>query len=436
MQLEQFNKQLFDFLHQSPTPFHAAEYLVQSFQQAGFQRLYEEERWEPKSCTGYFCIRDDGTFLGFKLAEDPYISAPWRMAGAHTDSPALQLKPLPQKTVNSYTQLGVEVYGGPLLSTWFDRDLGIGGRVTVIDEEDVIKNRLLDFEKPVANIPSLAIHLDRQANEEHSIDKQKHLYPIICQQIEGESVPFTEVLLKQLQKQHQDLSIKKILGFDLFCYDTQPPSLLGLHNDFITASRLDNLASCFIGGQALLQDKTSDNCLLLCSNHEEIGSASVSGAQGNFLHSVLQRLLPDSLTRQAILNRSVLLSLDNAHAMHPNFADKYDPQHLPLLNHGPVIKYNANQRYATTGRSAALYKTLAHEVEVSSQDFVMKNDMACGSTIGPIAATRLGVQTVDIGIPSLGMHSIREMTGATDPFMLFKTISHFFNRSQLPYWEK
>lgn len=437
MQQEQFNKQLFDFLQQSPTPFHAVEYLAAHFRQAGFQRLLETEIWNTEPGRGYYCIRDNGTLLAFKTAADSSESRPWRMTGAHTDSPALQLKPLPIRSDNSYTQLGVEIYGGPLLSTWFDRDLGIGGRVTLIDENDTIKIRLLDFQRPVVTIPSLAIHLDKKTNEEpNTIDRQKHLYPLLSQSLDKASTPFSVLIQQQLQKQYPDLSFRQILGFDLFCYDTQPPTLLGITEEFISAGRLDNLVSCFIGAKALLQEKTSDNCLLLCTNHEEIGSSSVAGAHGNFLRTSLERLLPNTPSRQTILNRSFLLSLDNAHGVHPNFVEKHDPQHLPLLNHGPVIKYNANQRYATTGRSAALYKTLAQEVGVLTQEFVMKNDMACGSTIGPITATDLGVQTVDIGIPSLAMHSIREITGAKDPYLLFKTITHFYNRPQLPQYEE
>ncbi len=435
MQQEQFNKQLFEFLHQSPTPFHAAEYLADHFHQVGFQRLLESEIWETEAGKGYYCIRDNGTLLAFKLAADPCEITPWRMTGAHTDSPALQIKPLPDRSGNSYTQLGIEIYGGPLLSTWFDRDLGIGGRVTIIDENDTIKIRLLDFQRPVVTIPSLAIHLDRKVNEERTIDRQKHLYPLLGQSLDNEDSPFSAIIHQQIQKQYPDLSFRELLGFDLFCYDTQAPAFLGMREEFISASRLDNLVSCFIGAQALLQDKLSDNCLLLCSNHEEIGSSSVAGAHGNFLRTTLERLLPDAPSRQIILNRSFLISLDNAHGVHPNFVEKHDPQHLPLLNHGPVIKYNASQRYATTGRSSALYKTLAQEVGVSPQEFVMKNDMACGSTIGPITATDLGVQTVDLGIPSLAMHSIRETTGSKDPYLLFKTIAHFYNRSQLPQYE-
>ncbi|MBU1418722.1 MAG: M18 family aminopeptidase [Proteobacteria bacterium] len=437
MQQEQFNKQLFDFLHQASTPFHAAEYLADHFHQAGFQRLLETENWNTEPGKGYYSIRDNGTLLAFRIADEPCEFTPWRMTGAHTDSPALQLKPLPDRSGNSYTQLGVEVYGGPLLATWFDRDLGIGGRVTIIDENDTIKIRLLDFRRPVVTIPSLAIHLDRKTNEEHTIDRQNHLYPLFSQALHNDaSSPFSAIIRQQLQKQYPDLSLREILGFDLFCYDTQPPTFLGIKGEFISASRLDNLVSCFVGAQALLQDKVFDNCLLLCSNHEEIGSSSVAGAHGNFLQTALERLLPNAPSRQTTLNRSFLLSLDNAHALHPNFVEKHDPQHLPLLNHGPVIKYNANQRYATTGRSAALYKTLAHEAGVFPQEFVMKNDMACGSTIGPITATNLGIQTVDLGIPSLAMHSIREITGAKDPYLLFKTIAHFYSRPQLPQYEE
>lgn len=431
MKQEQFNQDFFDFLQECPTPFHTAEYLSNEFLNAGFDRLLERDDWAPEAGRGYFCIRDDGSFLAFKLAPDGSSNSPWRMTGAHTDSPSLQIKPSPLRNSHSLHQLCVEVYGGPLLATWFDRDLGIAGRVTILGERDTLSSHLIDFKKPLGVIPSLAIHLDRQANKEHTIGKQKHLYPLLCQATE-EELSFNEILLEQLKKEHPDLSIAKVLGFDLFCYDTQPPALVGLNTDFITASRLDNMTSCFAGAKALLQKETAGNCLLLCSNHEEIGSASVAGAQGNFLATVLDRLLPEPSSKRKALHDSYLLSLDNAHGVHPNFSDKHDPQHLPLLNHGPVIKYNSNQRYATTSRSAGLYKTVADEVSVPVQEFVMNNDLACGSTIGPITATNLGIQTVDLGIPSLAMHSIRETTGAKDPYMLYQTVAHFYSRPELP----
>jgi aspartyl aminopeptidase len=434
MDLKKFNQQFFDFLQQCPTPFHTTEYLRKNFQRAGFKPLLENDEWHVENGKGYYCTRDDGTIIALKLASDSTKSLPWRMTGAHSDSPSLQIKPNPVRETHSLNQLCVEVYGGPLLATWFDRDLGIAGRVALLRKDGTLLTRTIDFKKPVAIIPSLAIHLDRKANKEHTVEKQKQLYPLFCQSIK-KGTSFDDILLGQVKTEYPDLAVKTLLGFDLFCYDTQPPAFIGLNNDFIAASRLDNLVSCFVGLKALLQKNSADNCLLLCSNHEEIGSSSVAGAQGNFLSSVLERLVPEASLRSRLMSNSYFLSLDNAHAVHPNFTEKHDPQHFPLLNHGPVIKYNSNQRYATTSRSAGFYKTLSSEVAVPVQTFVMNNDMACGSTIGPIAATTLGVHTVDIGIPSLAMHSIRETTGTKDPYMLYQTIAHFYSRPELPQVE-
>ncbi|HID71050.1 MAG TPA: M18 family aminopeptidase [Desulfobacterales bacterium] len=437
MHLEQFNQDFFSFLSSSPTPFHAVKYISDLFQKNGFKQLFENRTWDTRAGEGYYCVRDNGTIIGIKLAKKSAANAAWRMTGAHTDSPALQLKPIPVRDSNSTTQLCVEVYGGPLLATWFDRDLGIAGRVMCSDEKGTILTCLIDFKRPVAIIPSLAIHLDRDANKEHTVKRQKHLYPLLCHSTNGqEKTFFNDVLLQQIKLEHPDLPVKNILGFDLFCYDTQPPTVTGVHNDFITAGRLDNLVSCFVSAKSLLQNQINDNCLMLCSNHEEIGSSSMAGARGNFLSTVLSRLIPEASDRNMALHDSYFLSLDNAHGVHPNFPEKHDPQHLPLLNHGPVIKYNSNQRYATTSKSAALYKMLASEVDVPVQEFVMNNDLTCGSTIGPIAATNLGIQTVDIGIPSLAMHSIRETSGVKDPYMLYQTISHFYSRSVLPQTEE
>jgi len=428
MAFQQFNNELFDFLRFATTPFHAVEYLQNMLVRTDFTQLHEQNEWQVEADTGYFCIRDNGTILIWKTAANSKETSGWKMLSAHTDSPALQIKPSPAKNSNSYIQLGVEIYGGPILATWFDRDLGIGGRVTLLDQNDEIIFKTIDFKRPVATIPNLAIHLNRKLNEEYSIQRQKHLLPLFCQTTDSD-FSFHDVLRKQIEKEYPQLALKEILGFDLFCYDTQQPALTGLNGDFISAARLDNLISCFIGIKSILQDDTFGNCLLLCSNHEEIGSSSVAGAQGNFLKSVLTRLVPDPAERAQILSNSSFISMDNAHALHPNFIDKHDPQHHPLLNHGPVIKYNANQRYATTSRSAALFKSLCIEAAVPVQEFVMHNDLACGSTIGPIVSTNLGVQTVDVGIPSLAMHSIRETTGVKDPYMLSKVINLFLTRS-------
>ena len=432
MDSNQFNKEFFEFLQSCPTAFHTTKYLANSFKHAGFTELLENEDWNFGDAKGYYCIRDDGSIIGIKIANDSPSEKSWRMTAAHSDSPALQLKPKPIRTNQSSDQLCVEVYGGPLLSTWFDRDLGIAGRLSVLSENDSIQTPLIDFKRPMAIIPSLAIHLDRNANKDHTVEKQKQLFPLICQTTENE-FSFNELLRQQLKKEYPDLIVNKVLGFDLFCYDTNPAGFIGLNNDYIAAGRLDNLVSCFVGLQAMLDKNSNDNSLLLCSNHEEIGSSSFAGAQGNFLSSILKRIMPDPIDQSKLLSKSYLISMDNAHAVHPNFPEKHDPEHLPILGRGPVIKYNSNQRYATTGSSAAMYKTIADELNVPVQEFVMNNDLACGSTIGPIAATRLGIQTVDIGVPSLAMHSIRETTGALDPYMLYQTISHFYSRPSLPH---
>jgi aspartyl aminopeptidase len=436
MQEKRFNQDFFQFLQGSSTPFHAVSFMAGKLRNSGFQQLSETKAWTLESGGSYFITRDDGAIAAFTLAASDNHDHNFRMMGAHTDSPSLQLKPLAGKATHSFYQLGVEVYGGPLLATWFDRDLSIAGRVVCATKNGNLATLLIDFKRPVAIIPSLAIHFDREANNGHAINKQKELVPIFSQITEGDALNFSSILAEQINKEYPDTKVATILGFDLFCYDCQPPSFLGLGNEFISSSRLDNLLSCFVGYTALIEamneKKANTNRLLICNNHEEIGSVTAAGAQGSFLHSILEGIIPDSITRHRLLRDSFFISLDNAHGVHPNFSDKSDPKHLPLLNHGPVIKANANQRYATTSVSSATYKTIAAEAGVATQDFVMRSDMACGSTIGPHTAASLGIPTVDVGAPTLAMHSIRETTGSRDPFLLYKTINRFLTRDRLP----
>jgi aspartyl aminopeptidase len=401
----------------------------------GFQQLSETDPWQLKPGGSYFIIRDNGALAAFTLAAGNFQEQGFRILGAHTDSPSLQIKPLAGKVSHSFFQLGVEVYGSPLLAPWFDRDLSIAGRVVCATTDNHLISLLIDFKRPVATIPSLAIHLDREANNGHAINKQKELTPIFSQITGDESLQslnFSSILADQINKEYPDSKIATIMGFDLFCYDCQPPSFLGLGNEFISSSHLDNLLSCFVGHTAMIETKSKNNRLLICNNHEEIGSLTAAGAQGSFLQSVLGRIMPDSICRQRSLHASFCISMDNAHGVHPNFSDKSEPEHLPLLNHGPVLKTNANQRYATTSVSGAVYKAIATEAEVNVQDFVMRSDMTCGSTIGPQTSAVLGIPTVDIGAPTLAMHSIREMTGSRDPFLLYRTINRFLSREHLP----
>jgi aspartyl aminopeptidase len=435
MQEDRFNQNFFQFLQSSPTPFQAVSSMAEKLRAEGFQQLAEIEPWDLHPGNSYFVVRDNGALAAFTLASTNYQELGFRMMGVHTDSPLLQIKPLADMVSHSFFQLGVEVYGGPLLAPWFDRDLSIAGRVVCSTTNGTLATLLLDFKRPVAIIPSLAIHFDREANNGHKINKQRDLVPIFSQTTGEDSLNLSSILVEQINKDYPDKKVTSIMGFDLFCYDCQPPSFLGFKNEFITGSRLDNLLSCFVGITAMAESRADNNRLLICSNHEEVGSITAAGAKGSFLSSILKRIMPDTVMRHRTLRRSFLISMDNAHGVHPNFSDKSDPEHTPLLNHGPVIKTNANQNYATSSISAAMYKIIAAEAGVTTQNFVMRSDMACGSTIGPHIAAISGVPAVDIGAPTLAMHSIREMTGSHDPFLLYKTIDQFLKRDRLPQTE-
>jgi aspartyl aminopeptidase len=349
------------------------------------------------------------------------------MVGAHTDSPGLMVKPSPEKVRNGYLQLGVEVYGGALLNPWFDRDLSLAGRVSYKDNSDRLRSALIDYREPIAIIPSLAIHLDREANSSRSINPQRDILPLLCQPGEGDHVDFRQLLRARLLEEHPDCEVQQVLDYELNFYDTQPPAIIGLNGEFIASARLDNLLSCFTGLQALLASDGAVSALLVCNDHEEVGSLSAAGAQGPLLKSVLERLAGDSAAYAALTERSMMISADNAHGIHPNYADRHDDNHGPLLNRGPVIKINANQRYASTSETAGFYRLLAAQEEVAVQSFVVRTDMACGSTIGPITAGQTGIRTLDIGVPTFAMHSVRELAGTRDAWDLCRVLRRFYD---------
>jgi len=419
------NASLFDFLRSSPSPFHAVNAMAGQLSDAGFVLLREDEYWSLTPGSSYYLIREDASLIAFRLGSGVTADEGFRMLATHSDSPGLQIKPKADRQSGTYLQLGVEVYGGPLLNPWFDRDLSIAGRLCCQLDDGSLRTLLIDFTRPLLVIPSLAIHFDRSANENKTINAQNQLAPIIAQSISDQLPSFQQILLQKLASTYPDLQIKDIIGFELFCYDYQQPVHTGLNNEFISASRLDNLLSCHIAARALIDTENKHNTMLFCANHEETGSVSSSGARGAFLSSVLERILPDPQARQISLARSYLVSIDNAHAVHPNFRDSSEPQHETLLNGGPVIKINASQRYATNCISSGLFKIFAREAEIPVQEFVMRSDLPCGSTIGPLTAARLGVRTVDVGVATLSMHSIREMAGSRDPHLLYRAILRF-----------
>lgn len=424
------NQSLADFIQASPTPFHATAQLVQRLTAAGYEQLDERADWILKDTGRYLVTRNDSSLIAFSLGQPDRLRQGLRLVGAHTDSPCLRVKPQPELEQQDLWQLGVEVYGGALLAPWFDRDLSLAGRLTFRTSDGRLASRLIDFRRPIATIPSLAIHLNRGANDGVAINAQTDLPPLLAHCHEP-GRQLRELLKQQLLAEHPECQAEQVLDYELSFYDTQPPTTLGLAGDFFSSARLDNLLSCHAGLTALLDSNGTQPCLLVCTDHEEVGSSSAYGADGPFLEDVLARLIPDHAERIRVMQHSLLVSADNAHAVHPNFADRHDDNHGPKLNAGPVIKINSKQRYATTSETAAFFRHLCDQADVPVQSFVVRSDMGCGSTIGPITASRLGVRTVDVGVPTFAMHSIRELAGSQDAAYLIKVLTHYFNSAQL-----
>ncbi len=440
MKKNQFNQKLCEFLDASPTPFHATENLLKIVMDAGFILIKESDDWTLLDQGKYVVTRNNSSLIAFNLVGDnpqqQLVENGFHLLGAHTDSPCLKVKPNADVNKNGYLQLGVEVYGGALLNPWFDRDLSLAGRISYETDEGKIESCLINFKNPIAVIPSLAIHLDREANKKRSINPQTDILPIIMSNNEVDSGQnnLKNILIQHLKKKNSSSisnakAIKTILAYELCFYDVQKSSLTGLNKDFISSSRLDNLLSCFIGVQALIHsDSQLYSSLLVCNDHEEVGSQSTSGAQGNFLLSILQRLCKSNESFLRCVDKSFLVSADNAHGIHPNYSDKHDSHHGPIINQGPVVKVNANQRYASSSETIAILQKYANNLDINLQNFVVRSDMGCGSTIGPLIASSIGVKTIDIGLATFAMHSIREVAGSGDPIMLYRLLKSFFSR--------
>lgn len=430
MNTTDFNRGLLDFLGQAPTPFHAVQQLSTQLRNAGFTAICETDRWSLQPGTAYYVTRNDSSVIAFVMGTAGIAEGGFRMVGAHSDSPCLKVKPSPDKISKEYYQLGVEVYGGALLHPWFDRDLSLAGRVHFQTQQGQVQSCLINFDKPIATIPSLAIHLDRAANEAHSVNAQTDIPPILMMWSDANHPPKLQPLLRdQIQQEQPTLDPHEILDYELFFYDTQKPAIIGLKNEWIASARLDNLLSCYTAISALIaQATTPTNAtrLVICNDHEEVGSASTSGAAGTFLSDLLHRICPAPEDRTRALQQSLFISADNAHGVHPNFVMKHDDQHGPILNKGPVIKLNANQRYATNSETSASFRMLCKKANVPVQAFVTRTDMGCGSTIGPITAAKLGIPTIDVGVPTFAMHSIRELAGTDDAFSLYRVLRQHF----------
>ena len=421
MNKEDFNHGLLGFLDASPTPFHATKNMSMMLANAGFEELIETKQWNLEEGKKYFVTRNDSSVIAFTYPK----ASNYTMIGAHTDSPNLKLKPNPVMKEHGVVKFGVEPYGGLLLNPWFDRDLSLAGKVSYLDAKDEIKETLIDIQKSIAIIPSLAIHLDDKANKDRTVNKQTDISPILTT---NDDFDFDDFIKWQLEK-NEIRDVKALYASELSFYTTQKASFVGLRDDFIASARLDNLLSCYVGLLTICSVSTDTPMLLVGSDHEEVGSASTSGAAGSFLENTLKRMYPNYDEYMKMIRTSIMISADNAHAIHPNYTSKHDQNHSPYINKGVVIKVNANQRYASNSTSISRFMNVAQSLGEPYQQFVTRSDMGCGSTIGPITATRLGIETLDVGLPTFAMHSIRELAGSEDAYSLYKILLGFNLRS-------
>ncbi|KAG2173986.1 hypothetical protein INT44_000100 [Umbelopsis vinacea] len=444
-----------DFVNASPSPFHATHEAVKLLQQAGFKELKERDNWnEGKIKNGgkYYFTRNGSSVVAFAVGEKYKSGNGFSIIGAHTDSPCLKVKPVSKKEKAGYLEVGVQLYGGGIWHTWFDRDLSVAGRVLIAHEDGTFKHTLVKVDRPILRIPTLAIHLDRGAATEFKFNSEAQLTPILAtatkSALNGTDKPTDENA--ESEKNHHPVLIKVLAGelnvkpaqirdFELALYDTQPSAIGGVFNEFIYSPRLDNLEMSFCSIKALVNtaDQLADESnirLVTLFDNEEIGSTTAHGANSNLLPSTLKRLTAmkigsDKVSATAFeesLHKSYLISADMAHAIHPNYAEKHEDNHQVAMHKGTVIKINANQRYATTAVTTVILKELAKTHNIPVQEFVVRNDSPCGSTIGPMLSAKLGLRTVDVGNPQLSMHSIREVGGTEDIPNAIKLFDAFF----------
>jgi aspartyl aminopeptidase len=408
---------LIAFVEASPSAHHAAAEGARRLAAEGFAAQEESAEWSSEP-GGHYVLRD-GALIAWRIPDTSQSFMPFRILGSHTDSTGFTLKPRPDLSGYGWQQLGIEIYGAPLLNSWLDRELGLAGRLVLSDGT----MRLVRTEA-IMRIPQLAIHLDRSVNDEGlRLDKQLHTAPVW-------SVGHPGIGVLDHVAKAAGCSAVDIDGYDLRVYDTAKPAIFGPHQEFLASSRLDNLSSMHASIIAMINADDGDVIQMIAAfDHEELGSASRSGAAGPLLADILARIA-DSLgatldQRHRSLAETFCLSADTGHAIHPNYPNRHDPANQPLLNSGPLVKLNANQRYATDGRGAALWRRVCRRAGVRTQEFVSNNAMPCGSTIGPLTATRLGIATIDVGIPTLSMHSARELAGTDDPLALTRAMEAF-----------
>jgi aspartyl aminopeptidase len=422
---------LLDFIDASPSPWHAVKTITDKLDAHQFEALDETAAWQLQAGGRYYVVRDGSSVIVFVLGQRPWVDTGFKVIGAHTDSPGLRVKPKAATCVDGWVRLGVEIYGGPILATFTDRDLSLAGRISYKNAQGGITNDLVRFDKPLLRLPNLPIHLNRTVNDDGlKLQKQNEL-PLLLTRWTEEQLP-PDYFAALLQRQANG-EAERILAWDLQVYDTQKGAFWGADDEFYSDSQLDNLASCHAALTALLDESalTGDNTVVCAFfDHEEIGSESHKGAAGSFLPDVLQRIALATHTGQQdylrALANSFMVSADMAHAYQPNFPLAYEPDHKVMVNQGPVIKVNANHRYSSTSGSEAVFVDCCQEAGVPYQFYSHRCDLPCGSTIGPIASAKLGIRCVDVGNPMWAMHSLRESAGVLDHSYMISVLKKFF----------
>lgn len=420
---------LLSFIDSSPSPWHAVASVEKRLLAQGFTQLQESERWKLVAGGGYYVVRGGASIIAFKLGQKALADTGFRMIGAHTDSPGLRLKTHAAHSSDGLVRLGVEIYGGPILATFTDRDLSFAGRVNIRTATG-FETRLIKIDQPLVRLPNLAIHMNRDVNEQGlKLNKQTELPLLfgVSQENVGAREQFLEYLAGALS-----VRVNEILNYELNVFDTQQGVFWGAEKEFIANSQLDNLASCHAALTAMLAtDKPSATIICAFFDHEEVGSESAAGAGGSFAADVIDRLSlcldMDEEAQHCAAANSFFVSADMAHAYQPNFPNAYEPNHHVMVNAGPVIKTNSNQRYSTNADTAARFMTLCESAGVPFQHYTHRTDLGCGSTIGPVIASRLGVASVDVGSPMWAMHSLRESAGVKDVGYMITAMKAVFN---------
>lgn len=420
---------LLTFIPEAPTPYHAVTATARTLEKAGFSQVEETAAWDG-TAGGKYVVRG-GALVAWYVPEGAAAATPFRIVGAHTDSPNLRVKPVPDTGANGWRQIAVEIYGGTLLNTWLDRDLGLAGRLALRDGS----TRLVNVDRPLLRVPQLAIHLDRQVNDGLKLDRQRHMTPVwgLGTPREGDLIAFLVEECGLTAESGRRITAEDVTGWDLMVHSVEPPAYLGRERELAAGPRMDNLLSVHAGAAALAAASARTDLgyvpVLAAFDHEENGSQSDTGADGPLLGTVLERSVftrgGGYEDRARAYAGTVCMSSDTGHAVHPNYPERHEPGHHPMPNGGPILKANVNQRYATDGTGRAVFAAACEKANVPWQHFVSNNAMACGTTIGPITAARHGIATVDIGVAILSMHSARELCGADDPYLLANALTAF-----------